>query len=231
MLDSPVDGIKRFFVDRAISVRSEGNGVLITGKELSVESLAMEAADSAGVPGIAIVVEFPEILPQILLEAGNLRGDAAVNFGDFARRVDGKSGTRGLVGAVDADKKQDALPAKRIAAFDVLVLEFDDLRVEVRFIAVDGELFSRQSGAVAGVFDEEEGGFHLAGDGFLVGDDNPRDAAVGFQSGANLLKLLILLLELFDLPLGRVVDVVKEQPGRSADHQQGEEQCFCECAP
>ena len=202
MLDGPVEGIKWFFVDRAVSVGPQGNGVLIAGKELSVESLAVEATDSAGVAGIAIVVEFPEIVPQILLETGNFGIDAAIDFGDVAGLVDGKSGIGGLVGAVDADEKQDALTAERIAAFDVLVLEFDDLGIEVRFVAVDGELLGWQGRAVAGVFDEKEGGFHLAGDGFLIGDDNPRDAAVGFQSCTNLLELLILLLELFDLPLG-----------------------------
>ena len=70
-----------------------------------------------------------------------------------------------------------------------------------------------EGGAVAGVFDEEERGLHLAGDGFLVGDQDSGDAAVGFQTRADLFQLLIFLLELRDLLLGGVVGVAIEEAG------------------
>jgi hypothetical protein len=225
-----VHGVEGFFGDGSVAVGAEGDGVGVAGQELAVKAFAVHAADSACVARVPVVVEFPEIVPEIEFEAGDLGIDAAVDFGDFARLVDGETGAGGLVGAVDAHEEHDALAAKRIVLLDVLVLELNDLRVEVGFVAVDGELFGGQGVAGPVVFDEQQGGRHFSGDVFLIGDEDARDAAIGFEAGADLLELLIFLLELLDLPLRGVMDIIEEETGRSGDHERGEEERFGECA-
>jgi hypothetical protein len=225
-----IERINGGFIDGSVAVGAEGDGVHVAEEELAVEAFAVESADSAGVAGIAIVVEFPEIVPEIEFGFGDFGISTAIDFGDSAGLVDGEAGIGGLISAVDADEEHDALPAEGIAGFDELILEFHDLRVEVGFVAVDGELFGGKLRAIAGIFDEEESGFELAGDGFLIGDEDAGDAAIGFEAGANLLKNLILLLELLDLPLGGVVIVVEKETEGAAHDEEGQEEGFGECA-